>query len=82
MRKKTAKTRAYLSSQRKELWQKLEAMLQRERDMLVESALGAPEAAQKTAFCGQEIAKLREQVRNLEKGVSRQRAWARGKQLH
>ena len=48
---------------------------------VIELASGAPDAAQKTAFCGQEIAKLREQVRNLEKGVSRQRAWARGKQM-
>lgn len=81
MRKNTAKTRAYLSSQRKELWQKLEAMLQREREMTIESASGTQGAAQKTAFCGQEIAKLQEQVRNLEKGVSRQRAWARGSRM-
>ena len=81
MIKKRVKTRVYLSSQRKELWQNLEAMLQREREVVVELASGSPEAAQKTTFCKQEIAKLREQVRDLEKGVSRQRAWARGKEL-
>ena len=81
MIKKRVKTRVYLSSQRKELWQNLEAMLQREREMLIESASGAPDAAQKAAFCRQEIAKLQEQVKSLEKGVSRQRAWARGKQV-
>jgi len=81
MIKKRVKTRVYLSSQRKELWQNLEAMLQRERDVVIEITKGTPDAAQKAAFCRQEIAKLQEQVKSLEKGVSRQRAWARGKQV-
>jgi len=49
--------------------------------MEVAVAQGAPDTAAKIAFCRQEQAKLREQILRLEKGVSRQRAWARGKTI-
>lgn len=81
MRKKTAKERDSLSKRRQALWEKLSVMEQRLKDMEVAVALGAPDATAKSAFCRQEHAKLREQVLKLEKGVSRQRAWARGRTI-
>ncbi len=81
MRKKTVKERDSLSKRRQALWEKLGVMEQRLRDMEVAVAQGAPDTAAKITFCRQEQAKLKEQIVKLERGVSRQRAWARGKTL-
>lgn len=81
MKRKTGKARDSLSKRRQGLWEKLGTMEQRVKDMEVAFDLSAPDRAAKTLFCRQEAAKLREQILKLEKGVSRQRAWARGKTI-
>ncbi len=80
MRKKTAKERGLLSKKRQALWEKLSTMEQRERDMAIACALGAEDTGAKLVFCRQEIAKLKENIKSTDLGVSRQRAWVRGKE--
>jgi hypothetical protein len=77
-----SKNREYRSRQRKALWEELNVWLQREKDMEVAFDLCAEERAQKTVFIRQEQAKLRKELRNLERGVHRQRAWNRGDLLY
>lgn len=78
MRRKTGKERDSLSKRRQALWEKLSVLEQRVKDIASAPTALEPNAKEKIVFGGQEIAKLREQILKLEKGVSRQRAWARG----
>lgn len=80
MKKKTAKERDLLSKKRQALWEKLRTMEQRLRDMSAAAALGIPGIKEKLVFCEQEIAKLKDKIKSADLGVSRQRAWIRGKE--
>lgn len=81
MKKKAAKDRDRLSKKRQSLWKKLGIMEQRVRDMAVAGALGAEGTKEKLSFCEQEIAKLKAEIKSNDLGVSRQRAWIRGKEM-
>ena len=75
----TAKDREIRSKKRKKLSIKLAIWRQRVKDMEVAQSRGAPDAAQKMAFCRQEQAKAEKALRKLETGVRAQRIWASGR---
>jgi hypothetical protein len=64
--------------QKQKLSIKLALWRQRVKDMEIALSLGAPDTAQKMAFCRQEQAKAEKALRNLEVGVRLQRVWASG----
>ena len=76
------KSKKVRSRQRQELWVELNVWLQREKDMEIAATLGKPGLPEKVAFIRQEQAKLRRELRALERGVHRQRAWMRGDLLY
>ena len=78
MKKKTAKQRHSLSKKRQALWVKIKTMEQRQVDAEHALGLGAPDAPEKLAFCIQEVEKLRKQLKLVDRGFTRQRAWANG----
>jgi hypothetical protein len=82
MNKNTIKMRDRLSKLRQALWLKVKIMEQRVKDMEVAKLLRDPEAGAKADFCQQEIAKLKESIIELERGVYKQRAWASGKRRY
>ena len=76
------KSKKVRSRQRQELWVELNVWLQREKDMEIAATLGKPGLPEKVAFIRQEQAKLRRELRALERGVHRQSAWMRGDLLY
>jgi len=81
MKRKSTKTRDALSKKRQALWLKLKTMQQRERDMHAAVSLGVADALEKLVFVQSESEKLKKEIKKLELGVSRQRAWVRGIKL-
>ena len=76
------KKREARSKKRQDLWEKLNVWLQKEKDMEVAFDLCAEDRAQKTEFIRQNKAKLQKELRALERGVHKQRAWSQGKLLY
>jgi hypothetical protein len=81
MKRKSTKARDALSRKRQALWLKLKTMRQRELDMCVAADLGIANAFEKLTFARLEAEKLEKEIKRLELGVSRQRAWARGTKI-
>ena len=69
-----SRSRKNLSVARKALREKIEVYEQRVLDTEVMAARGVPEIAQKQAFIRQELAKLRREMRDLNRGT--QSWWA------
>ncbi len=78
----SAKERESRSRERQALCVALGVWVQREKDMEVAFDLTPEVRAEKTLFVRQEQAKLRKTLRILDRGVSRQRAWANGKLVY
>ena len=81
MKRKSMGARDSLSKKRQALWLKLKTMEQRQRDMCVAVDLGVADAFEKLIFSQTEAEKLRKEIKKLELGVSRQRAWVRGNKI-
>ena len=71
----TAKER---SEKRKKLWEDLNVWLQREKDIPVAPGLTAKQRAEKLQFVKQEQDKLRKDIAKVNRGVRKQRTWAKG----
>lgn len=78
----TAKAREYRSKLRQKLFKQMDLWDQKEKDMRVAFDLCAEDRAKKTAFIRQEKAKLQKELRALDKGIAKQRAWSQGKLLY
>ena len=78
----SAKARVDRSKRRQTLSRELRVWLQKEKDMEIALVLGVKGVPEKVAFIRQEQAKLRKALRDLDRGVSIQRAWANGKLLY
>ena len=74
-----AKTRKELSKQRKKLGVELKTWTQALADITYAVTLGAPGADEKLTFCKKELEKAEQAMRKVNQGVSRQRAWVKGK---
>ena len=77
----SARERQVRSRLRQKLWEQLQTLRQNTESMRLAPESREPDAAAKIKFGEQEQAKLREQIRTLELGYSRQRAWNRGEKI-
>lgn len=78
----SAKTRESRSKRRQTLNKELDVWLQREKDMTVAFNITPEVRAEKTRFIRQEKAKLQKELRALDRGFKKQRAWSQGRLLY